>query len=90
MIPKRKIEIRQARKTDLDRIVEIEKLSFSSEAWDRKLFLDYLLGCPGLFLVAKRAAGLLGTPSPVGHGLERSLCRLRLIRHSGSTEWGPR
>jgi [ribosomal protein S18]-alanine N-acetyltransferase len=60
LIPKRKIEIRHARRSDLDRIVEIEKLSFSSEAWNRDLFLDYLLGCPGLFLVAKVGRRIAG------------------------------
>jgi ribosomal-protein-alanine N-acetyltransferase len=60
LIPTRKIEIRQARTSDLDRIVEIERLSFSSEAWNRKLFLDYLQGCPRLFLVAKAGRRIAG------------------------------
>jgi ribosomal-protein-alanine N-acetyltransferase len=60
LIPTRKIEIRQVRRADLDRIVEIEKVSFSREAWNRNLLLDYLEGCPELFLVAKAGRRIAG------------------------------
>jgi ribosomal-protein-alanine N-acetyltransferase len=60
LIPTRNIEIRQARRSDLERILEIEKLSFSREAWNRKLLLEYLQGCPELFLVAKSGRRIAG------------------------------
>src|SRR5215469_2176652 len=45
--------VRRARVKDLGRILEIENSSFGREAYDRKLFADYLANCGGLFLVAE-------------------------------------
>jgi ribosomal-protein-alanine N-acetyltransferase len=45
---------------DLDRILEIEEISFGRDAWDRKLFLEYFRQCPDLFLVARRARKIQG------------------------------
>ena len=44
--------IRRARPSDLVRILEIENASFRKDAYDRKLFAEYLRKCGGLFLVA--------------------------------------
>jgi ribosomal-protein-alanine N-acetyltransferase len=44
--------IRRARRSDLDRIGEIERTSFGTEAYDRKLFAYYMEKCGSLFLVA--------------------------------------
>ena len=46
--------IRPAVPADLNRIVEIENASFGQEAYDRKLFADYLLRCGKLFVVLER------------------------------------
>lgn len=45
---------------DLDRILEIEEISFGRDAWDRKLFLQYFRHCPDLFLVARRSRKIQG------------------------------
>jgi ribosomal-protein-alanine N-acetyltransferase len=45
---------------DLDRILKIEQLSFTSDAWERELFLEYYLQCPDLFLVARRNRRIAG------------------------------
>lgn len=50
--------IRRAVPGDLDRILEIEEASFGAEAYDRKLFADYLARCEGLFLLAERRGGV--------------------------------
>ena len=54
------VEIRQFQLRDLDRILEIEKASFGSDAWDRDLFLDYFRQYPDLFLIARRARKIAG------------------------------
>jgi|SRR5579871_1461618 len=46
-------QVRRARVKDLGRIQEIENSSFGREAYDRKLFADYLNNCGELFLVAE-------------------------------------
>jgi ribosomal-protein-alanine N-acetyltransferase len=55
-----RVQIRQVQSGDLDRILEIERASFDSDAWDRKLFLEYFRRCPDLFLVARRARRIAG------------------------------
>jgi [ribosomal protein S18]-alanine N-acetyltransferase len=47
-------QIRTAVAKDLERIGEIERASFGREAYDRKLFADYLRNCGNLFLLAER------------------------------------
>ena len=50
-----RVEIHPFQPRDLDRILEIEKVSFGPDAWDGELFLEYFRRCPDLFLVAQRA-----------------------------------
>jgi len=52
--------IRRARPSDLDRILEIENASFRKDAYDRKLFAEYLRKCGGLFLVASGRRDICG------------------------------
>ncbi|SPE40327.1 SSU ribosomal protein S18P alanine acetyltransferase [Candidatus Sulfopaludibacter sp. SbA3] len=55
---------------ELDRILEIEAASFGKEAYDRKLFAEYLHKCGDLFLGAWRG---------------KKLCGYMLTRKSGET-----
>ena len=55
-----RITLRQIRKSDLTRLLEIEKLCFPSEAWDGSLFLGYLARYPTLFVVAKVGRKIAG------------------------------
>jgi ribosomal-protein-alanine N-acetyltransferase len=48
----KRFAIRQVRRHDLDRILEIEAASFAADAYDRNLFAEYTRKCGGLFLVA--------------------------------------
>ncbi len=52
--------IRPAVPADLDRIVQLEEASFGPEAYDRKLFADYLARCGRLFLVLQRGRRVFG------------------------------
>lgn len=45
---------------ELDRILEIETASFGKDAYDRKLFAEYLRKCGGLFLGAWKGRKLCG------------------------------
>lgn len=45
---------------ELDRILEIEAASFGKEAYDRKLFAEYLRKCGDLFLGAWKGRNLCG------------------------------
>jgi len=45
---------------DLDRVLAIEKSSFSRDAWEAKLFLQYHRQCPDLFLIAKLGRRIAG------------------------------
>lgn len=45
--------VRTAALRDVDRILEIEAVSFGRDAWDRPLFLEALDECGDLFFVAK-------------------------------------
>ena len=47
-----RLSVRPAQASDLPAILAIEKASFGSDAYDRKLFAEYLRKCGGLFLVA--------------------------------------
>jgi len=53
-------QIRKASGRDLPGICEIEAASFGQEAYDCKLFADYLRKCGALFLVAERAGNICG------------------------------
>jgi [ribosomal protein S18]-alanine N-acetyltransferase len=53
-------KIRQALAGDLEGIGKIEEASFGHEAYDRKLFADYMRRCGALFLVAERAGRICG------------------------------
>jgi [ribosomal protein S18]-alanine N-acetyltransferase len=56
--------VRKFELADLDRVLAIEQDSFGTEAWDRKLFLEYYRKWPDLFLVAavgRRMAGYIIT-----------------------------
>ncbi|MFN7997883.1 MAG: GNAT family N-acetyltransferase [Bryobacteraceae bacterium] len=58
------IQIVPYRRRHLHRIVRIEKASFGTGAWPRKLFLELEEDCPDLFLVGKvrgRLAGYIAT-----------------------------
>ncbi len=55
-----RIAIRQFRKGDLPRLLQIETLCFPAEAWDAPLFLDYLVRYPDLFLIAKFGRRIAG------------------------------
>lgn len=57
---KASVQIRPFQATDLDRILEIEQVSFGAGAWDRKVFLEYFRHCADLFLVARRARRICG------------------------------
>jgi [ribosomal protein S18]-alanine N-acetyltransferase len=52
--------IRRAAPGDLAWISGIEAASFGQEAYDCKLFAEYLKKCRGLFLVAERAGNICG------------------------------
>ena len=52
--------IRVATSTDLAGIVAVEAASFGREAYDCKLFADYLKRCGALFLVAHRGREVAG------------------------------
>jgi ribosomal-protein-alanine N-acetyltransferase len=47
-----RLSVRRARVADLPGILTIESHSFGSDAYDRKLFAEYLHKCGDLFLVA--------------------------------------
>ena len=55
-----RFRVRRAQKQDLRRILRIEQASFGTDAWDSKLFREYLRHCPQLFLVAETSARLAG------------------------------
>ena len=48
----RPVTIRHFELRDMERIMEIERASFGSEAYDRNLFAEFFHRCTGLFLVA--------------------------------------
>jgi [ribosomal protein S18]-alanine N-acetyltransferase len=52
--------INRLHERDLDRILEIEAASFGKEAYDRKLFAEYLHKCGELFLGAWKGRKLCG------------------------------
>jgi len=56
----RTISIRRIRASDLDRILEIEAASFGKDAYDRKLFAEYLHKCGEMFLGAWKGRKLCG------------------------------
>ena len=55
-----RITLRQFRKADLARLLQIENLCFPSEAWEGPLFLEYLSRNPDLFLVARFGRRIAG------------------------------
>jgi ribosomal-protein-alanine N-acetyltransferase len=54
------LSIRLFRGVDLDRILEIERVSFGDDAYDRNLFAEFSHKCGDLFLVAARGRKLCG------------------------------
>ena len=52
--------VRRFRRTDLDRILEIEKASFGRDAYDRNLFAEFFDICRKSFLVAVRGSKVCG------------------------------
>jgi len=54
------IPVRRMRASDFDRILEIERLSFASEAYDRNLFAEFHRKCGDLFLVVEYAGRVCG------------------------------
>jgi ribosomal-protein-alanine N-acetyltransferase len=53
-------EIRRFRRSDLDRVEEIEKASFGKDAYDRNLFAEFCDKCRSLFVVAVRRSKVCG------------------------------
>jgi [ribosomal protein S18]-alanine N-acetyltransferase len=53
-------QVRQFKRRDLRRIVEIEKASFGRDAWPAELFVEYFLASPDLFLVARTGRRIAG------------------------------
>src|SRR5690349_15243149 len=45
---------------DIDRVLEIERASFGTESYDRKLFAHYFERCGPLFLVVERRGSVCG------------------------------
>jgi [ribosomal protein S18]-alanine N-acetyltransferase len=54
------VEIRPFRLADVDRVLEIERVSFGRDAWPRSMFLDFAKHCPDLFLVLKSGRRIAG------------------------------
>ena len=54
-----RLSVRAARASDLDSILAIERASFGRDAYDRKLFAEYLRKCGALFLVASKGSRVL-------------------------------
>jgi ribosomal-protein-alanine N-acetyltransferase len=55
-----RFSVRRLRTSDLDRILEIEHLSFGKDAYDRNLFAEFLHKCGDLFLVVERGRQICG------------------------------
>ncbi len=58
-MPKR-FSVRLLRHSDLDRILEIEHLSFGEDAYDRNLFAEFIRKCGDLFLAVERHRKVCG------------------------------
>jgi ribosomal-protein-alanine N-acetyltransferase len=58
--PQPRTLIRLFRAEDLDRIMEIERATFSREAYTRKMFLELQRDCGALFFVAQRGRRVAG------------------------------
>jgi ribosomal-protein-alanine N-acetyltransferase len=56
----KRFAVRPVRQRDLDRILEIEAVSFGADAYDRNLFAEYTRTSGGLFLVAERGTKVCG------------------------------
>ena len=54
------LSVRPVKAGDLDAIMRIERASFGSDAYDRKLFADFTHICGGLFLVASKGDKVIG------------------------------
>ena len=52
--------VRRLKRMDLDRIMEIEHASFGADAYDRKLFAEFLNASGDLFLAAERSGKIRG------------------------------
>jgi ribosomal-protein-alanine N-acetyltransferase len=54
------IDVRPFERTNLDRIVEIERDSFGKEAWPAEAFVQYWRESPEFFLVARQGRRIAG------------------------------
>ncbi|MBZ5622596.1 MAG: GNAT family N-acetyltransferase [Acidobacteriia bacterium] len=52
--------VRRLRTSDLDRILEVEHLSFGKDAYDRNLFAEFAHKCGDLFLVVEQGRKVCG------------------------------
>ncbi len=52
--------VRRLRRSELDRILEIEKASFGKDAYDRNLFAEFFHTCGELFLIVERRNAIWG------------------------------
>jgi|SRR5947209_6547627 len=68
--------IRRARPSGLDRILEIERASFGADAYDRKLFAEYLRQCGELFLEAGSGRKVWGYALTCRSGASRNSAEL--------------
>src|SRR3954454_15522203 len=56
----RRFSVRRVRARDLDPILEVEAASFGVDAYDRKLFAEYIRDCGELFLIAEGEGAVCG------------------------------
>jgi len=54
------ILIRQFSPSDLDRIIELENISFQADSFSEATFKDYYHKCPDLFVVAEMSGVIVG------------------------------
>jgi ribosomal-protein-alanine N-acetyltransferase len=52
--------VRRFRRSDMDRLLEIERAIFPRDAYDRNLFAEYFHTCGELFLVLARSGNICG------------------------------
>jgi ribosomal-protein-alanine N-acetyltransferase len=52
--------VRRFRRSDMDRLLEIERAIFPRDAYDRNLFAEYFHTCGELFLVLVRSGNICG------------------------------
>ncbi len=67
------VEIRPFLRRHLERVLEIERACFSSDAYPRELFLDLYRESAGLFFVARRARRIAGYCVCCANGIKAEL-----------------